>query len=114
MKLKNNGDKSNNSDGNDKEGNNDGRKSNDDGGTASGTTRSKDSGILKIVKEPWFIAAVGGFLCAVICVFVIVIKCRRWKRKRPSYFAQQSNGKKFLSGTVSLRCNESTVIDNMF
>ena len=47
---------------------------------------------MKTIKEPWFIGSVGGFFCAIISIFVIVIACRRRKRKRPSYFCEQSNG----------------------
>ena len=115
MKLKGNGGKRNNSNGKDKQGNKDGRKSTEDDGTSSGRTSTNDSEILKIVKKPWFIGAVGGFFCLVICVFVIIIKCRRWKRKRPSYFAEQSNGKRFLLGSFSFRhFHESTAIDSVF
>ena len=73
-------------------GTNSGRKSTENGGTSSRRSGSTDSGILKIVKEPWFIGAVGGCFCLSICVFVIVIACRRRKRKRPPYFGEQSNG----------------------
>jgi len=63
-----------------------------DGGTDSMQKGSRDSGIMKTIKEPWFIGSVGGFFCAIISIFVIVIACRRRKRKRPSYFCEQSNG----------------------
>ena len=90
-----NGNKQGIGDGNNSNRKNDGRKSSDAGENSAERKGNKDSGIMKIVKEPWFIGVTGGFLWLVICIVVIVIACRRRKRKRPSYMGEQSNGKPF-------------------
>ena len=45
------------------------------------TQKDEESGILKIVKEPWFIATVGILVWLVLLAIVIYICCRRRKKK---------------------------------
>ena len=45
------------------------------------TQEDGESGILKIVKEPWFIATVGILVWLALLAVVICICCRRRKKK---------------------------------
>eukprot|EP00794_Sanderia_malayensis_P010863 gene10863-12018_t len=55
---------------------------------------NNDSRVVKLLKTPWFIGAVGGFLWVVLCIIILVIVLRRRKRKRsaPPFHAEQANG----------------------
>ena len=58
--------------------------------------KNEESGILKIVKEPWFIATLGILVWFVLLAVVICICCRRRKKKNKGLDEYRSTRGEFV------------------
>jgi len=65
--------------------------------------KDDDNNVLKIIKEPWFIATVGVFVWLLVLVCVILICCRRRKRKKET---ATFDGYKSTSGLLNSSTRE--------